>query len=31
MQYLKDASYSELGEYEFIFERTLAPTKKMEN
>jgi hypothetical protein len=31
MQYLKDASYNEFGEYEFVFERTIVPTKKKEN
>ena len=28
MQYLKDASYNEFGEYEFVFKRTIVPTKK---
>jgi hypothetical protein len=31
MQYLKDASYNEFGEAEFVFERTIVPNKKMEN
>lgn len=31
MQYFKDASYSEVGEYKFVFERTIVPTKNMEN
>ena len=30
MQYLTDASYNEFGEYEFVFERTPVPNKKME-
>ena len=31
MQDLKDASYNELGEYQFVFNHTRATTKKMEN
>ena len=32
IQYLKRrAFYNEFGEYEFVFERTIVPTKKMEN
>jgi hypothetical protein len=27
MQYLKDASDNEFGEYEFVFKRTIVPTK----
>jgi len=31
VQYLKDASYNEFGEYQLITERTIVPNKKTEN